>query len=63
MNQLKAFAAGGVALMLVSSATAARAQTAPSTMSVTENDNAIDERLALLVEGLECEFFATDCMR
>lgn len=32
--------------MLVSSATAARAQTAPSTMSVTESDNAIDERLA-----------------
>ena len=46
MNQLKAFVAGCIALMLVSSATAARAQTATSMIGVTESDNAIDERLA-----------------
>ena len=46
VNQLKAFVAGSIALMLVSSATAARAQTATSMIGATESDNAINERLA-----------------
>jgi hypothetical protein len=49
MNQLKAFVAGGIALLLVGSAAAAPAQTAPSMIGVSENDNAIDERLALQI--------------
>jgi hypothetical protein len=53
MNQLKVFAAGSIALMLVSSAAAARAQTATSMIGATESDNAIDERLAYQISQAE----------
>jgi hypothetical protein len=46
VKPLKAFVAGSVALMLAISATTARAQTVSSTTSVTESDDAVDERLA-----------------
>ena len=59
MNYLKAFAAGGIALMLASSATAASGQTAPSGVgsmaSITQSDDAMDQDLARQISQASSE--------